>query len=66
MANACASCVREWLKAHAEELDLDRIKALHKTLNQAMKREVEHLVSLGDVEQSVPPANPVMIEEEVL
>jgi hypothetical protein len=32
MANACASCVREWLKAHAEELDLGRIKVLEQRI----------------------------------
>ncbi len=28
MANACGTCVREWLRAHQEEIDLSRIKAL--------------------------------------
>jgi menaquinone-9 beta-reductase len=50
----------------ALDWDLERIKLLHRALNQAMKQEVEHLVSLGDVEQSVPWANPVMMEEGVL
>ena len=31
----------------ALDWDLDRIKALHQTLNQAMKREVEHLLTLA-------------------
>jgi menaquinone-9 beta-reductase len=43
----------------ALDWDLDRIRALHQTLNQAMKREVEHLRTLGD-------AASVMLEEEVL
>jgi|SRR5882672_8034834 len=36
MANACASCAREWLKAHAEQLDHDRVRAL-----EARIRELE-------------------------
>ena len=32
----------------ALDWDLDRVKALHQTLNQAMKHEVEHLLALGD------------------
>ena len=39
--------------------DLDQIKALHQALNEAMKREVEHLLTLGD-------AHAAMIDEEVL
>jgi hypothetical protein len=42
----------------ALDWDLDRVKALHQTLNQAMKREVEHLLTLGD-------GHAAMIEEEV-
>jgi 2-polyprenyl-6-methoxyphenol hydroxylase-like FAD-dependent oxidoreductase len=43
----------------ALDWDLDRIQALHQMLNQAMKREVEHLLTLEDL-------HPIMIEEEVL
>jgi menaquinone-9 beta-reductase len=43
----------------ALDWDLDRIRALHRTLNQAMKCEVEHLRTLGD-------AASVMLEEAVL
>ena len=50
----------------ALDWDLDQIKALHQALNHAMKREVEHLLTLGDAAPAVPPASPVMIEEEVL
>ena len=32
----------------ALDWDLDHIKLLHQRLNQAMKREVEHLLTLGD------------------
>src|SRR5215470_6586973 len=32
----------------ALDWDIDRIRALHQTLNQAMKQEVEHLLTLGD------------------
>jgi flavin-dependent dehydrogenase len=42
----------------ALDWDLDRIKALHQVLNQAMKREVEHLLTLGTCHSA-------MIEEEV-
>ena len=41
----------------ALDWDLDRVKALHQTLNQAMRREVEHLLTLGDGQAA-------MIEEE--
>ena len=41
----------------ALDWDLDRIKVLHQTLNQTMKSEVEHLLTLRDWHQ-------VMIEEE--
>ena len=34
MVNACASCVREWLKAHAEELDFDRVRALEREVRE--------------------------------
>jgi flavin-dependent dehydrogenase len=50
----------------ALDWDLDQIKALHLTLNHAMKREVEHLMALGDAVRPLRPANRVMIEEEVL
>ena len=50
----------------ALDWDLDQIRALHLTLNHAMKREVEHLVALGDAARPLHPANRVMIEEEVL
>ena len=43
----------------ALDWDLDEIKALHQALNQAMKREVEHLLTLAD-------GNADQIEEEVL
>jgi len=39
--------------------DLDQIKALHQALNEAMKREVAHLLTLGD-------AHATMLAEEVL
>jgi flavin-dependent dehydrogenase len=42
----------------ALDWDLDRIKELHQTLNQAMKSEVEHLLTLRDGHRA-------MIEEEV-
>jgi 2-polyprenyl-6-methoxyphenol hydroxylase-like FAD-dependent oxidoreductase len=42
----------------ALDWDLDRIKVLHQMLNQAMKSEVEHLLTLTD-------GHPAMIEEEV-
>ena len=50
----------------ALDWDLDQIRALHLTLNHAMKREVEHLMALGDAVRPLHPANRVMIEEEVL
>ena len=50
----------------ALDWDLDQIRALHQTLNHAMKREVEHLMALGDAVRPLHPANQVMIEEEVL
>jgi flavin-dependent dehydrogenase len=42
----------------ALDWDLDRIKLLHQTLNQAMKSEVEHLLTLRDGHRT-------MVEEEV-
>jgi flavin-dependent dehydrogenase len=39
--------------------DLDQIKALHQALNEAMKREVTHLLALGD-------ASVAMLNEEAL
>jgi menaquinone-9 beta-reductase len=50
----------------ALDWDLDQIRTLHQALNQAMKREVEHLLALGDAAPAVPAANQAMIEEEVL
>ena len=50
----------------ALDWDLDQIRTLHQALNHAMKREVEHLLTLGDTAPAVPAANHVMIEEEVL
>jgi flavin-dependent dehydrogenase len=46
--------------------DLDQIKALHQTLNLAMKREVEHLVLLGEGAATVPSGNHIKLEEEVV
>lgn len=43
----------------ALDWDLEQIKALHHTLNQVMKREVEHLLALGD-------AYSFTMEEELL
>ena len=43
----------------ALDWDLDRIKPLHQRLNQAMKREVEHLQTLGG-------GHAVIIEKEVV
>jgi hypothetical protein len=40
------------------EWDLDRIKLLHQTLNQAMKSEVDHLLTLREGHRT-------MMEEEV-
>ena len=34
MAQAGASCVREWLKAHAEEFDAARVKALEHRIRE--------------------------------
>ena len=45
----------------ALDWDLDQIRALHQTLNQAMKREVEHLAR-----RLATAAIQVMIEEEVV
>ena len=42
----------------ALDWDLDQIRALHQTLNHAMKREVEHLLTLGDAARPLHPANP--------
>jgi flavin-dependent dehydrogenase len=42
----------------ALDWDLDQLGALHQRLNLAMKREVEHLATLGE-------AHPIMIEEAV-
>ena len=50
----------------ALDWDLDQIRALHQTLNHAMKREVEHLYTMGDAGPPVMPANSIIIEEEVL
>ena len=36
--------------------DLDGIKVLHRTLNNAMKREVDHLLTLGDGNRPMPAA----------
>jgi flavin-dependent dehydrogenase len=41
----------------ALDWDLDRIKVLHQTLNQAMKSEVEHLLALRE-------GHPAMVKEE--
>ena len=41
--------------------DLDQVKALHLTLNLAMKREVEHLLSLGE-----GAVTHIKLEEEVV
>ena len=38
----------------ALDWDLDQIRALHLTLNHAMKREVEHLMALGDAVRPLP------------
>jgi flavin-dependent dehydrogenase len=46
--------------------DLDQIKALHQTLNLAMKREVEHLVLLAERAAIVPSGNHIKLEEEVV
>ena len=48
------------------EIAFGQIRALHQTLNHAMKREVEHLMALGDAVRPQHPVNRVMIEEEVL
>ena len=50
----------------ALDWDLDQLRTLHLALNHAMKREVEHLLALGDTAPALHPANRVMIEEEVL
>jgi flavin-dependent dehydrogenase len=50
----------------ALDWDLDQIKALHQTLNLAMKREVEHLVSLGEGAATLPSGNHIKLEEEVV
>jgi hypothetical protein len=38
MANACASCVREWLKAHEAELNHERVKALEERIRELEAR----------------------------
>jgi menaquinone-9 beta-reductase len=50
----------------ALDWDLDQIKALHQTLNLAMKREVEHLLSLGEGTAAAPSGNFIKLEEEVV
>ena len=50
----------------ALDWDLDQIKSLHQTLNVAMKREVEHVLSLGEGAATVPSGKFIKLEEEVL
>ena len=50
----------------ALDWDLDQIKSLHQTLNVAMKREVEHVLSLGERAATVPSGKFIKLEEEVV
>ena len=50
----------------ALDWDLDQIKSLHQTLNVAMKREVEHVLSLGEGAATVPSGKFIKLEEEVV
>ena len=37
-ANACASCVRDWLKAHDSEVDVQRLRQIEERLHELEER----------------------------